>query len=37
MGVINFSSTNCKNCYACVRACPVQSIKIKDEQAIIMD
>ncbi len=37
MGVINFSSTNCKNCYACVRACPVQSIKIKDEQAIIME
>ena len=37
MGVIDFSSTNCKNCYACVRACPVQSIKIKDEQAIIME
>ena len=37
MSVINFESTNCKNCYACVRACPVQSIKIKDEQAIIME
>ncbi|MGL4335540.1 MAG: [Fe-Fe] hydrogenase large subunit C-terminal domain-containing protein [Turicibacter sp.] len=37
MGVINFTKANCKNCYACVRACPVQAIKIKKEQAIIMD
>ncbi|MBP3903445.1 [Fe-Fe] hydrogenase large subunit C-terminal domain-containing protein [Turicibacter sp.] len=37
MGVISFSEANCKNCYACVRACPVQSIKIKNEQAIIME
>ena len=37
MGVISFSEANCKNCYACVRACPVQSIKIKKEQAIIME
>ena len=37
MGVIDFASTSCKNCYACVRACPVQSIKIKDEQATIME
>ena len=37
MSVINFSSASCKNCYACVKACPIQAIKIKDEQAIIME
>lgn len=37
MGVINFSKTNCQNCYACVRACPVQAIKINKGQAEIME
>ena len=37
MGVINFSKANCKNCYKCVRHCPVKAIKIKNEQAEIVE
>lgn len=33
--VINFSSANCKNCYKCIRACPVKAIRMKDDQAEI--
>lgn len=36
MWIINFSRANCKNCYACARACPVHAIEVKDEQAKIM-
>lgn len=36
MWIINFSKANCKNCYACVRACPVHAISVKAEQAQIM-
>lgn len=36
MWFVNFSKTNCKNCYACVRACPVNAIRVKDEQARII-
>ena len=36
MWIINFSAANCKNCYACVRACPVHAIKVQSEQAQIM-
>lgn len=32
----NFSKGNCKNCYACVRVCPVNAIEIKNEQARII-
>ena len=31
-----FSVANCKNCYACVRVCPVNAIEIKNEQARII-
>ncbi len=37
MSVIKFLKANCKNCYKCVRSCPVKSIKIKDYQAEIME
>lgn len=37
MGVINFSKANCKNCYSCVRACPVKAVRVKEEQAEIME
>ena len=37
MWIINFSRANCKNCYACARACPVHAIEVKDEQASIME
>lgn len=33
---MNFSSTNCKNCYKCVRTCSVKAIEIKDDQANII-
>ncbi len=36
MWIINFSEANCKNCYACVRSCPVHAIEVKAEQARIM-
>ena len=36
MWFANFSKGNCKNCYACVRVCPVNAIEIKNEQARII-
>lgn len=36
MWIIDFFKANCKNCYACVRACPVHAIKVQAEQAKIM-
>ncbi|MBF8984071.1 4Fe-4S binding protein [Lutibacter sp. B2] len=37
MSILNFSKANCKNCYKCLRACPVKAIKIKNEQAEIVE
>jgi iron only hydrogenase large subunit-like protein len=37
MGVINFSKANCKNCYSCVRSCHVHAVRIRNEQAEIME
>lgn len=37
MGHINFSSANCKNCYRCLRSCPVKAIRIKNQQAEIVE
>lgn len=36
MQVMNFSSTNCKNCYKCVRTCAVKAIEVKDDKAHII-
>lgn len=36
MWIIDFFKSNCKNCYACVRACPVNAIKVQAEQAKII-
>lgn len=36
MWIIDFSKANCKNCYACVRACPVHAIQVQAEQAKIV-
>ena len=33
MSVLSISQANCKNCYRCVRYCPVKAIRIKDSQA----
>src|SRR5659263_416930 len=35
MSNINFSKANCKNCYKCLRSCPVKAIKFENEQATI--
>lgn len=37
MGLLDFSKSNCKNCYKCVRSCPVKAIRIKNEQAVIVE
>ncbi|MFY9218867.1 MAG: [Fe-Fe] hydrogenase large subunit C-terminal domain-containing protein, partial [Tepidanaerobacteraceae bacterium] len=37
MEVINFASANCKNCYKCLRACPVKAIRMENDQAQIVD
>ena len=37
MKVIDFSKADCRNCYRCVRECPVKAIRVKDEQAQIVD
>jgi len=35
MSNINFSKANCKNCYKCLRSCPVKAIKFENQQAKI--
>lgn len=35
MDYINFKEANCKNCYKCLRSCPVKAIKFKGNQAKI--
>lgn len=35
-GIIGLKEANCKNCYKCIRNCPVKSIAFKDEQMNIM-
>lgn len=37
MGVLEFKEVNCKNCYKCVRNCPVKSIEISGHQAKIIE
>jgi PAS domain S-box-containing protein len=37
MGVIDFNKANCKNCYKCIRFCPVKAIKIVNHQAQIVE
>ena len=36
MSVLQFKKANCKNCYKCVRNCPVKAIKIENQQAQII-
>lgn len=37
MSVIKLKKSNCKNCYKCIRNCPVKSIKFSDGQANIVE
>lgn len=37
MSVIQFKQANCKNCYKCIRSCPIKAISFNDEQASIID
>ncbi len=37
MSVLSISQANCKNCYRCVRHCPVKAIRIKNSQAEIIE
>lgn len=37
MKILQFENVNCKNCYKCVRYCPVKAIEIKNHCAQILD
>lgn len=37
MSIIGLKKANCKNCYKCIKVCPVKSIKVVDEQAQIIE
>lgn len=37
MGTIQFKEANCKNCYKCIRGCPVKAINFKNYQAEIIE
>ncbi|MGE4282975.1 MAG: [Fe-Fe] hydrogenase large subunit C-terminal domain-containing protein [Clostridia bacterium] len=37
MSIIKFKEANCKNCYKCIRSCPVKAISFKNEQAQIIE
>ena len=34
--VLSFKKANCKDCYKCVRECPIKAIRVKDHQAQII-
>lgn len=36
-GILKLKKSNCKNCYKCIRHCPVKSIRFSDNQAHIVD
>ena len=37
MSIINFSKQKCRNCYKCIRNCPIKEIKLKDKHAQIIE
>ncbi|MDD3172702.1 MAG: [Fe-Fe] hydrogenase large subunit C-terminal domain-containing protein [Herbinix sp.] len=37
MSVLQFEKVNCKNCYKCVRNCPVKAIEVKNQYAQIRE
>ncbi len=36
-GCLELNESNCKNCYKCIRSCPVKSIRFSDGQAHIVE
>ncbi|MCX7884756.1 MAG: 4Fe-4S dicluster domain-containing protein [Caloramator sp.] len=37
INTIRFKEANCKNCYKCIRSCPVKAISFNNDQAQIME
>ncbi|NLJ30605.1 MAG: 4Fe-4S binding protein [Clostridiales bacterium] len=37
MSIIGLKAANCKNCYKCVKVCPVKSIRVSNSQAQIIE
>lgn len=37
MRIIQFKEANCKNCYKCIRNCPVKAISFKNDQAQVIE
>lgn len=37
MSIIGLQKANCKNCYKCIKVCPVKSIRLASEQAQIIE
>lgn len=37
MSIIRFEKANCRNCYKCIRYCPVKAIAFKDDRAEIVE
>lgn len=37
MSTIQFKEVNCKNCYKCIRSCPVKAISFKNDHAQILE
>lgn len=35
--ILQFRTANCKNCYKCIRNCPVKAIRVTNQQAQIME
>ena len=37
MSILRFKKVNCKNCYKCIRNCPIKAIELKEHQAQIIE
>lgn len=37
MSFLNFNASNCRNCYKCLRECPVKAISVIDDKAQIKE